>query len=81
MSASLWSTNYWPVEVVAEPHDHQPASLQEQVLAFLADGEVLTRVRLRELLGVKNERLGQALESLEQAGRLRHTPAGWQRVD
>jgi hypothetical protein len=69
------------LEVVAEPLDHQPASLPEQVLAFLADGEVLTRARLRDLLGVKNERLGQALESLEQAGRLRHTPAGWQRVD
>ena len=69
------------LEVVAEPHDHQPASLPEQVLAFLADGAVLTRARLRDLLGVKNERLGQALESLEQAGRLRRTPTGWQRVD
>jgi len=69
------------LEVVAEPHDHPPASLPEQVLTFLADGAVLTRARLRDLLGVKNERLGQALESLEQAGRLRHTPAGWQRVD
>jgi hypothetical protein len=69
------------LEVVAEPHDHQPASLLEQVLSLLADGAVLTRARLRDLLGVKNERLGQALESLEQAGRLRHTPAGWQRVD
>ena len=69
------------LEVVAEPHDHQPASLPEQVLSLLADGPVLTRARLRDLLGVKNERLGQALESLEQAGRLRHTPAGWQRID
>jgi len=49
------------LEVVAEPHDHQPASLLEQVLLLLADGTVLTRARLRDLLGVKNERLGQTL--------------------
>ena len=69
------------LEVVAEPHDYQPAGLPEQVLSLLADGAVLTRARLRDLLSVKNERLGQALESLEQSGRLRHTPTGWQRVD
>jgi hypothetical protein len=69
------------LKVVTEPHDHQPAGLPEQVLSLPADGAVLTRAGLRDLLGVKNERLGQALESLEQAGRLRHTPAGWQRVD
>jgi RecA-family ATPase len=69
------------LEVVAEPQDPKPTNLPEQVLSLLADGAVLTRARLRDLLGVKNERLGQALESLEQAGRLRHTPAGWQRVD
>jgi hypothetical protein len=32
-------------------------------------------------LGVKNERLGEALESLERAGRLCRTPTGWQRLD
>ena len=42
---------------------------------------VLTRAKLRDALSVKNERLGEALESLEQAGRIRRTPAGWQRVD
>lgn len=67
--------------VVGEPRDPQPATLPEQVLSLLADGAVLTRVRLRDLLRVKNQRLGQTLESLEQAGRLRRTPAGWQRVD
>ncbi len=30
---------------------------------------------------VKNERLGAVLESLERAGRLCRTPAGWQRRD
>ena len=40
-----------------------------------------TGAQLRELLGVKNERLGQTLEALERGGQLRHTPAGWQRAD
>jgi RecA-family ATPase len=69
------------LEVVAEPQDQKPTNLPEQVLSLLTDGTVLTRAKLRDVLGVKNERLGQALESLEQAGRLRRTPAGWQRVD
>lgn len=37
----------------------------------LAGGAVLTRAKLRDTLAVKNERLGQALESLERAGRRR----------
>jgi hypothetical protein len=32
-------------------------------------------------LAVKNERLGEALESLEQAGRIRRTSAGWKHTD
>jgi hypothetical protein len=46
----------------------------------LAKDTVLTRAKLRDTLSVKNERLGDALESLEQAGRIRRTPAGWQRI-
>ena len=42
---------------------------------------MLTRAKLRDSLAVQNERLGVALESLEQAGRLCRTPAGWQRVN
>jgi len=42
---------------------------------------VLTRAKLRDSLAVQNERLGDALESLERAGRLCRTPAGWQRLD
>jgi len=49
------------------------------VIALLAKGAVLTRAKLRDTLSVKNERLGEALESLEQAGRIRRTPMGWQR--
>jgi hypothetical protein len=56
-------------------------SLEEQVLDHLAGGAAVTRAKLRESLGVKNERLGEVLESLERAGRLRRTPAGWQRLD
>ena len=69
------------LEVVAELAGEQRRSLQEQVLALLVPGAVQTRAKLREALGVKNERLGEALESLERAGRLRRTPAGWQRID
>lgn len=69
------------LEIVAEPPDGTRRGLEEQVLALLAGGEVLSRARLRDLLAVKNERLGAVLESLERAGRLCRTPAGWQRTD
>lgn len=69
------------LEVIAELHADGQRSLQEQVIALLANGTVLTRAKLRDTLSVKNQRLGEALESLEQAGRIRHTTAGWQRVD
>ena len=70
------------LEVVAEPHDqHRRRSLQEQVLALLDKDEVLTRGKLRDALSVKNQRLGEALESLEQTGQVRRTSAGWQRFD
>jgi hypothetical protein len=67
------------LEVIAKLHDQQQRPLQDQVLDLLTPGVVLTRAKLRDALGVKNERLGEALESLERAGRLRRTPAGWQR--
>ena len=69
------------LEVIAEIHDENRRSLQEQVLALLAQAAVLTRTKLRDALSVKNERLGEALESLERAGRIRRTPTGWQRID
>jgi hypothetical protein len=67
--------------VVAEREEGQHANLQQQVLTLLTPGLVLTRARLRHTLAVKNERLGQALESLENAGQLRRTAAGWQRAE
>jgi hypothetical protein len=69
------------LEVVAHVHDQPQRSLSEQVLSLLAGGVVLTRTKLRDALAVKNERLGEALESLERAGRLRRTRGGWQRLD
>jgi hypothetical protein len=54
-------------------------SLEQRVLELLGSGVTVTRAKLRESLGVKNQRLGAALESLERAGRLCHTPGGWQR--
>ena len=64
------------LEVVAEIHDANGRGLKEQVLDLLAQGKVLTCTRLRDSLAVKNERLGEALEALERAGRVCRTPAG-----
>jgi len=69
------------LEVIGEIQNGRRRSLDEQVLDLLAGGAVLSRARLRESLAIKNERLGAVLESLERAGRLCHTPAGWQRTD
>jgi hypothetical protein len=68
------------LEVVVEPPGDGPGNLQEQVLACLAPGQAWTRAKLRQLLSVQNQRLGEALETLERAGKVRRSPAGWQRV-
>ncbi len=59
--------------------DGKQRSLEERVLDLLNQGATVTRAKLRDCLGVKNERLGEVLEALERAGRLCRTPAGWQR--
>jgi AAA domain len=69
------------LEVVAEVNGQKRGSLPEQVLALLAGDVVQTRAALRDALGVKNQRLGEALESLEQRGQIRRTPTGWRRVE
>lgn len=69
------------LEVVASPEGQRPRELPEQVLELLAPGQTLTRTKLREALGVKNERLGAVLDALERAGRIHRHPGGWQRVD
>jgi hypothetical protein len=61
------------------PSGAGPRSLEQRVLELLGLGVTMTRAKLRESLGVKNQRLGAVLESLERAGRLCRTPTGWQR--
>jgi hypothetical protein len=68
------------LQVVAEVLEHNDRDLQDRVLSRLESGVVLTRAKLRQALSVQNERLGKTLESLEQAGRIRRTQSGWERV-
>ena len=68
------------LDVVAELHDQNGRDLKERVLDLLARGEVITRTRLRDSRSVKNERLGEVLDSLERAGQVGRTPSGWQRL-
>jgi hypothetical protein len=68
------------LEVITELRGEERRGLKEQVLDLLVQGQVLTRTRLRDSLGVKNERLGDVLESLEQTGQVCRTPSGWQRL-
>ena len=67
--------------VVAELQNEHRPNLQQQVLTLLAQGEACTRTKLRDSLSVKNERLGDALQSLQQAGRIERNSTGWQRID
>ena len=66
------------LEVAGDVGNQKRRDLQKQVLDLLAENRVLTRAKLRDMLSVKNERLGKALESLQQAGQIRRTPTGWQ---
>jgi hypothetical protein len=68
------------LEVIAESSGDRQGGLQEQVLACLVPGEALTRAKLRAVLSVQNQRLGEVLETLERAGKIRRSPVGWQRV-
>ena len=69
------------LEVIGNQQDDRQHRLQEQVLALLAKEAALTRGKLRDSLSVKNERLGEALEALEQAGRICRTSTGWKRTN
>jgi RecA-family ATPase len=66
--------------VTGDVDGHKRSDLQKRLLELLGENRVLTRAKLREMLSVKNERLGDALESLQQAGRISRTPTGWQRT-
>jgi hypothetical protein len=69
------------LEVVTDTSGQQRPGLADQVLALLAPDVVRTRATLRDALAVKNQRLGEVLESLEQGGQIHRTPTGWRRVD
>jgi hypothetical protein len=58
--------------------DSKQRSLEERVLDLVGQGVTVTRAKLRDSLGVKNQRLGKALEVLERTGRLCRTATGWQ---
>jgi len=68
------------LEVVAQPQQNDRRSLEQQVLDLLLDQPMLTRAKLRDMLSVQNQRLGDTLKKLEDAGQIRHTATGWQRV-
>jgi len=46
------------LEVIAELKDGKRRSLEKQVLDLMDQGVTFTRAKLRDSLGVKNERLG-----------------------
>jgi len=50
--------------------------LEQAIIAALSDGP-LSRTKLRALVRVRNERLGDALILLERAGRICRTELGW----
>ena len=68
------------LEVVAEPPGNRQGNLQEQVLTCLVQGDAWTRAKLRDVLAVQNQRLGEAMETLERAGKIRRSADGWQCV-
>lgn len=69
------------LEVVGELQNENRRSLQDQVLDLLGRDQTLTRTKLRDAISVKNERLGEVLQTLQHAGQIRRTSAGWQRND
>lgn len=69
------------LQVVGEFQNENRRSLQDHVLDLLRRDGALTRSKLRDALAVKNERLGEALQALEHAGRISRTSAGWQHQD
>jgi hypothetical protein len=70
-------------EVTGTAHsekERRDRELREAVVAALTESPVLSRVRLRETLGVKNERLGRILNELNSEGTVERTTQGWRKV-
>lgn len=63
-------------EVVGEKGQRE-RDLERAAVEALANHDTLTRGELRKTLGVKNERLGEVLESLERDGLLERDARGW----
>lgn len=60
--------------------DRDRESLAARILAALEEHRVLSRTQLRDLLAVKNERLGHALKALLEQGRIVRDERGWCRA-
>jgi len=66
------------LEIAGEHSPSAPPSLEALAeTELVAAGAALTREQLRARLKVKNQRLGDALETLQRAGRITKTPQGW----
>ena len=67
-----------PHPVVSKPLADNSPSLQDRILDTLSRSpKPISRTALRRLLGVQNQRLGQALDKLEALGRVRRSSRGW----
>jgi len=65
--------------VVADAPEARPEPIERRIDALLrAAGTPTLRKEIREQLRVNNHRLGEALERMERAGRVRHSAAGWE---
>jgi len=80
LELSVTNADTTHLRVVTEIEQYNRRDLEQRVLELLSPGGVLTRAKLRDTLSVKNERLGDVLQSLERTARIRRTPTGWQRV-
>ncbi len=61
------------------PSDEKP-DLKDAVLRALESVPAVTRGNLRAKLAVNNERLGQALATLQEEGKVEHGPEGWRKA-
>jgi hypothetical protein len=67
-----------PHPVITNPAADRIPSLPDRILDTLnRSPDPISRTDLRRLLGVQNQRLGQALTKLEALGRVRRSTRGW----
>ena len=61
-----------------QPDDDSQSSIEDRLLQTLQRSPTpIRRTQLRSLLAINNARLGRALETLEQQGRIHRTRDGW----